>query len=312
MIDFRYHVISIVAIFLALATGIALGAGPLGEEFDHQLANQADRDREAKEELRDQLDRVERIVEFESEFTQGFAAKIAGQRLRERSVAVFALPGADEDVVDGVAKRIEAAGGTISSTVTIQDGLMDPSERQTAEGIAERVLDGVEGIPTTEGAQSYQLVGYSLARAYLTTTDAGAPMDDAAKGIAAALKEGDLVIPEGDPSRRASLAVVVAGPPSEEPEDGQSELLATMVQAMDTLSGGVVVTGPLPAASEDGYVAAVRDSDAVDSVSTVDIADRPSGQLVTVLSLAQQADGSVGQYGAADSADEAFPDLDRQ
>src|SRR5690606_24498715 len=34
VIDFRYHVISIVAIFLALATGIALGAGPLGEEFD--------------------------------------------------------------------------------------------------------------------------------------------------------------------------------------------------------------------------------------------------------------------------------------
>ena len=40
------------------ATGIALGAGPLGEEFDQQLANQADRDRQAKEELRDQVDQV--------------------------------------------------------------------------------------------------------------------------------------------------------------------------------------------------------------------------------------------------------------
>jgi hypothetical protein len=29
VIDFRYHIVSIVSIFLALAVGIVLGAGPL-------------------------------------------------------------------------------------------------------------------------------------------------------------------------------------------------------------------------------------------------------------------------------------------
>ncbi|MBN9375395.1 MAG: copper transporter, partial [Cellulomonas sp.] len=29
MVDFRYHLVSLVAVFLALACGIALGAGPL-------------------------------------------------------------------------------------------------------------------------------------------------------------------------------------------------------------------------------------------------------------------------------------------
>ncbi|NIS33816.1 MAG: copper transporter, partial [Actinobacteria bacterium] len=31
MIDFRYHLVSIIAVFFALAVGIVLGAGPLGD-----------------------------------------------------------------------------------------------------------------------------------------------------------------------------------------------------------------------------------------------------------------------------------------
>jgi Copper transport outer membrane protein, MctB len=311
VIDFRYHVISIVAIFLALATGIALGAGPLGEEFDQQLANQADRDRQAKEDLRDQLDQVEKVMDFESELNQSVAPQLTGDRLEGRSVAVFVLPGADEEAVDSVTTRVENAGGTISSTITIQDGLMDPEEQQTAEGIASRVLEGVDGVPSTEGAQSYQLVGLSLARGYLATTEAGAPVDAAAQEIDAAYGEADYVTHDGDIPRRANLAVVIAGPPSEEPQVGQGELLAILVQAMDSLSGGVVVAGPLTSAEEDGYVAAVRDSDASDSVSTVDVVDRTSGQIVTVLALAQQAEGAVGQYGADDSADAVIPEFEK-
>ena len=42
MIDFRYHIVSIVSIFLALAVGIVLGAGPLkgelGATLDREVA----------------------------------------------------------------------------------------------------------------------------------------------------------------------------------------------------------------------------------------------------------------------------------
>jgi Copper transport outer membrane protein, MctB len=311
VIDFRYHVISIVAIFLALATGIALGAGPLGEEFDQQLRNEAARDRQAKEDLRDQLTQVEKVVEFEGDFAQTVAPQITGDRLAGQTVAVFVLPGADDETVDAVSSRIEAAGGTITSTISVQDGLMDPTERQTAEGIASRVLDGVDGLPDIQGAQSYQLVGYSLARGYLATSEGGTPMDAPAQEIDAAFGAANYLTHDGDIGRRANLAVVIAGPPSEEPEVGQGELLATLVKAMDSLSGGVVVAGPLDAADEGGYVAAIRDSDAADSVSTVDVADRPSGQLVTVLALVQQGERAVGQYGAADSADAVLPELEK-
>jgi Copper transport outer membrane protein, MctB len=312
VIDFRYHVISIVAIFLALATGIALGAGPLGDEFDQQLANQADHDRELKEQYRDQLDQVEEVMNFESEFAGSIAGQITGERLGGRTVAVFVLPGADDDTVDGVTSRIEGAGATITSTITVQDSLMDPAERSFTEGIAEEVLQDVQGVQDTEGASSYQLVGYGIARGYLATAEAGTPMDAPAHGIDGGFTEADLLAHDDEISQRANLAVVIAGPPSEEPEVGQGELLATMVQAMDAMSGGVVVAGPITSAGDDGYVSAVRDADASDSVSTVDVADRPAGQITTVLALAQQGDGGVGQYGAAESADAVLPEPDRQ
>jgi Copper transport outer membrane protein, MctB len=313
VIDFRYHVISIVAIFLALATGIALGAGPLGKEFDQQLANQARQDREAKEDLRDELDQVNQVMEFEGGFAQELAPQLTENQLDGRTVAVFVLPDADEDIVDGVTSRIESAGATITASIEVQDSLLDPAERQTAEGIATEVLKGVQGLPDTEGAQSYQLVGYSLARGYLATSEEGAPVDQVAAAIDGAYGDGGAgyLAHDDEVAQRANLAVVITGPPSPDPQVGQGELLAIMMEAMDTLSGGVVVAGPLTAAGDNGYIAAVRDSDASDSVSTVDVADRPAGQVVTVLALDEQGDGSVGQYGAADSADAIMPEPEK-
>ena len=40
MIDFRYHLVSIVSIFLALAVGIVLGAGPLKEDLGNTLTRE--------------------------------------------------------------------------------------------------------------------------------------------------------------------------------------------------------------------------------------------------------------------------------
>ena len=37
MIDFRYHLVSIASIFMALAVGIVLGAGPLKEDIGNTL-----------------------------------------------------------------------------------------------------------------------------------------------------------------------------------------------------------------------------------------------------------------------------------
>ena len=42
MIDFRYHLVSLISVFLALAVGIALGAGPLKETIGDTLTGQVE------------------------------------------------------------------------------------------------------------------------------------------------------------------------------------------------------------------------------------------------------------------------------
>ena len=58
MIDFRYHLVSLISVFLALAVGIVLGAGPLRENLGDQLAGQVEQLRTEKDQLRTQSDEL--------------------------------------------------------------------------------------------------------------------------------------------------------------------------------------------------------------------------------------------------------------
>lgn len=308
MIDFRYHIISIVAIFLALATGIALGAGPLKGGIDQQLVNEADRDRQDKVDLRDELDQAGLVATFQDGFATQVAPGLLGSRLAGRSVALMLLPGADRDIAQGLVEQVEHSGGTVTGTVQVQPALLDPQNRQVAEGIASQVLDGVTGVPPTDGASSYQLVGYSLARGFLSTQLKGERLDGPAQTVVASYQELEYVSVDEPLDRRAGLTVVIAAEPSRLPETGQEELVTTLIDGLDAASGGVVLAGPSPSAQEDGYLKAVRDSDAAQDVSTVDVADTIAGQAVVVLALAEQAVGEAGQYGGVDAVDGSMPD----
>ena len=305
MIDFRYHVVSIVAIFLALASGIVLGAGPLKGAIDQQLVRAAEEDREDKELLRTQLDRAAEQDDFQNAYARATSSLLLQNRLEGRSVALVLLPGADPDIADGVAEDVASAGGSITGRVQLEPDLLDPENRQFAEGLAAQVLEKVEEVPPTEGASSYELVGYSLARWFLTAQPEGAPVDTDAQTIASSY-EG-YVTADGDVERRAGLAVVVAADPAES-KTGQPELVTTLVQALDTASGGVVVAGGAVETTDGGYLEAIRESDAAETVSTVNVAHTAAGQVVTVLALVEQAGGRAGQYGL-DAADGPMPDL---
>ena len=60
VIDFRYHLVSIVSIFLALAVGIVLGAGPLKEDIGNTLTSEVKNLRADKAALRAELDVAEK------------------------------------------------------------------------------------------------------------------------------------------------------------------------------------------------------------------------------------------------------------
>ncbi len=307
MISFRFHLVSLVAVLLALATGIALGSGPLQGSVSQRLAASQDGSPDTATSpalLRDAV----AVAGFQDGFAATAAARLVPGRLTGRAVLVVTLPEVAPRTVEAVRTQVDEAGGSVSGVLAVQPKLLDPDQRQLAEGVARQVLATVAGVPPTDDMSSYELVGTALGRAYLTRRAAGDPRDDSARTIGTSLAQAGFVTEREPVSRRAGLAIVLTGPMTSTPVVGQDQLVEQLVTAMDAVSAGVVVAGPVSAGAPGGLVAAVADSGG-SGVSTVDTVDTAAGRVVTVLALAEQATGEAGQYGTDRAADGAVPTL---
>ena len=78
MITFRYHIVSIVSVFLALAVGIALGGGPLKGEVDNTLVNQVKADRQTRSQLRAEIAGLRSGDTFNDQFATTAAPGLVG------------------------------------------------------------------------------------------------------------------------------------------------------------------------------------------------------------------------------------------
>jgi hypothetical protein len=309
VISFRYHVVSLVAVLLALAAGIVLGGGPLQRSAADEPAGGSDG--EALEAAQRRIGQLEQAVGFGDSYARATAGELVAGALRGRAVTVVTLPGADDASVENVADVIGRAGGQVTARVTVGENLLDVGNRQLVSELATQVHDTAKAaVRVPAAASGYERMSLLLAHAVTTTRGRGASVDDAGDGILAGSASADLVTTRGDIDRRGGLVVVVTGKPygSADDREGAGSILTTLVRALDARSGGVVVAGPVAAAAEDGLVAAVRDEPAAArAVSTVDVVDHTAGAVASVLALAEQRAGRSGHYGSALAADGAAP-----
>jgi hypothetical protein len=310
VIDFRYHLVSLVAVFLALASGVALGSGPLGAELSDGLLGEADKDRETIEAQRLELSAANQVADFNDAFASAVDGSVLDGLLDGTTVTVFALPDANSATVEAVIEELQVAGADVVGQVGVATALVDATNRTTAQNLATEVLRGVEGVPTVEEAGSYEVVGYAIAQGLLATELPGAPVDAKAQEIQSAFEGAEyLTYDGGDVTRRGGLAVVVAGDAKTKGGQAQGEVLAAMLDSMDSMSGGLVLAGPLETQQAPGFIAGLLNSDATSHVSTVDMVETVAGRIVTVLALAEQAGESSGHYGAGAGADQVLPKL---
>jgi copper transport outer membrane protein MctB len=312
MIDFRYHLVSLVAIFLALATGVVLGAGPLNARVDQQLAPAASTSAGATAALRGQVAELRQAQAFEARFAAGVTPTLVAGRLRGRAVTLVTLPGAAPAVVASARTTLAEAGAAVGPTVGFTAKLLDPANKQLVDALSTQLGSALskQGLPAAAG--TYDRVGAILARALVVTTAGGEPMDKLATNVVAAFRTAKLVSPGSDLTRRGSLVLMLSG--SQAGTDATSQARAaialSLVRALDAASAGVVVAGPPAAAGTGGTVSAVRgDRSASAGVSTVDAASLPGGMVSVVYALAQQASGGSGQYGAVGQTSGALPGL---
>ena len=314
MIDFRYHIVSLISVFLALAVGIILGAGPLKESIGDQLTGQVDALRADKDTLRSELDAAGTALTDAESFVAATAPSLLEGVLPDRRVAVIQTGTIDDAVYDSVEQQILASGATVSARVQVTDAWTDPDQASTRQSYATSLADYLDA-PPTEGFDT------TLAQVLVDSlTDADPANPDAFSADAvltrAILVDGELVEVLTEPQAPAD-AFVVLTPTVEGASDNRtpaqdddlaaaSAIEIKLVTAAQDGSEGVVVAGTVPV--KDDLVSVIRsDADLAASLTTVTGIERITGAVNVPLSLAARINGQVGQFGFGEGATAPAP-----
>ncbi|GLW08374.1 hypothetical protein Misp01_35040 [Microtetraspora sp. NBRC 13810] len=311
MIDFRYHLVSIVAIFLALSVGIVLGAtflqGPAIE-----LANQTvGRVSQHNEELLRQVQTLQGRETGNDGFIGGVTPQLVQGELAGERVLIVEAPGVTAGLRDAVQESLGQAGAAVTGRVAVTDRFFDPKQSGVLDQLA--LAAKPAEMSFSEGLTPYDRAAAVLAAAVVTADSAeGGRENPAASGVLDAFEKGGMITTSGDPAQRATLAVVMAPADPYEGENAESQnaALVSLAAGLDAADGGTIVAGPLSASGAGGLIAALRDSgEPSGGVSSVDTADMPVGRIVLVYALREQLAGDAGHYGlgAGASAFEPSP-----
>ena len=306
MIDFRYHIVSIVAIFFALGAGVLLGAGPLKNTGANVVQDQADRDRAALGQAREDLIQAKALDKYRDDYVQKVTSVLVAGKLKDRKVALVTMPQADGQMIDDLTNEIQQAGGQVTTRVSLSTKLFDTEQQQLVDSLMNQLV--TSDITFAQNSTTFERAGQILARA-IADTQEGKPVDDDATRIMSGLTGSKLFGVKPTPKDRASLIVFVSGKqPAESADETTYTDAVDLAQGLRNGSAGVVVAGT-PETSQDGALLTVlrSDSDATKKVSSVDVANLPSGQATVVFALLEQAEGGAGQYGGMDAKDGVAP-----
>ena len=321
MIDFRYHLVSIVAVFLALAVGIVLGStelrGAALSALDRTSSalsaklNAADAENSA----------LQQEVNGDRAFAQAAEPVLLAHLLDGQRVVVITAPGAPAGVVNGITTALGDAGATVSGQVALSARFADTSASNLSllDQLTQRVVPSgltlANGTPQQQAAQVLASALVSSGSSSSGSSGSGgsgshAGDSQAAQTILSSYSAGQFITVTGQPAQGATLAVIVT--PSSAPADGNSDpanqAIVSLAQEFGTGSEATVVAGPSSGSGQGSAISAVRSSGAANSASTVDNADQVTGQIVVVQALHQQLNGhKPGSYGTQSDANSAGP-----
>ena len=305
VIDFRYHLVSIIAVFLALTVGLVLGTTMLQDPLLNTLKSETADLRGTSEDLRAERDVADSVNTGADEMAESLSEDMLEERLYGLGVALVLVPGTDPEIAAALEARVEEAGGEVVGRVEISESFVDPTNATSIDELATQVSSDPEELSGTP----YENAGTELARALAGGTDADG--SDDAKSSLAAFDKGGIVSFSGDPAGSAD-AVLVLAPSlvvSSDPE-GASEAaivaLDELARALRDEVGPTVLAGDTSSAAEEGTLTLVRAEDP--PYSTVDVVGRPLGDIVAVLVLAAAVEGDEGAYGIGEDTRGFLPD----
>ena len=324
MIDFRYHLVSLAAVLIALSIGIVLGAGPLNDNIGSTLSGEVTKLRQEKEVLRQESNEQQQAIDGRDRFDEAVLPSIVAGRLTSHEVAVVALPEADDDTVEEIRDTLGESGAEVLDTVKVTSAWssMKSDVRRDREAAGDAALRDLgldtvtrRGAERVDEALAVSLTGRESSRG------TGASVGDSARGKSwTRLKEASLVDGPDEVPAPADLVVVVGGPvPAEQPtETGTVDRLAertaarwlALTHVFDRSSDGTVLAAAeadLGTSDASPVTMGRTRGNIAEGVSTVDVPETPMGRGAIVLALVEQVAGDHGHYGLGAEADAAVP-----
>ena len=309
MISFRYHLVSLAAVLLALAAGVVLGAGPLDGQLGGTSGSSTSQQQAKLDALNGKVTDAQARASYDDAAAAALAPAVLPGQLAGKTVVVVVTPGTDGAQVDELVKAVETAGGKVTGEVDVQPAWYAADQGTVLDSLTTQLVPKGQGVAS---GGPYVRAGAALASA-LVTNAAHPPTkpDEASVTLLTGFEEGGFIKVSGTPAVRAQLALVVSptGVAKGDTAGAANDSLLPLIAALDS-GQGAVLAGPAGSAKPGSLVAALRSSAPVRrAVSSDDVADTASGVIATVLALTQQVGGTTGQYGVGPGADAAMPPI---
>lgn len=312
MIDFRYHLVSIVAVFLALAIGIVLGSTALQGTVLDGL-------RRTSDSLSSQLNSANTALHADSQaegtdnaFLQNAEPALLKGMLAGTSLVFVTEPDAPSGVTSALQTAAKDAGATVTGTITLLPKFNDLSGGTQASlstiNSQQASFNGIALDPAAVNSETVyqQEAAQVIATGTLWKTVVPGATTPSPQSVLNAYRQGGYLTYTGAFGSRATAVIIVA--PSATPDNSLADqegevLLALAGQFADASAATLVAgsTGTVPAGS-DSPVAVLRNSGVSSQVSSVDDANTVIGQISSIWALTDQIEGGKpGSYGVSSS-----------
>jgi hypothetical protein len=308
LINFRFHLVSLVAVFLALALGVMMGATVIDRAIVNGLearistvGKRADRTRDENLALKARLDALEAYADQALPF-------VVGERLRGVPVAMLAVRGVDDGAVRRTAETLKGGGALVQGVLWLEPDLAIPDVEAEIK-LGEALRD-----PVQKGEDLQRAAIETIARRLAAGPQpaAGAPdllIDLGTAGFVSL----DGLGAEADPTQfpaAGSRMLVLDGPQGKL----KTDTVAVPIVRTLVVGGAMVALGEVFAEVEGGsgrgaVVAGVRgDSGLATRVATIDDIEHPRGRAALALALDELGRGQAGHYGEGPGASRQLPE----
>lgn len=298
MISFRQHVVTIVAIFLALALGMLAGSAFIQPRLVDQLQAQVEDQRRTMDDLRAQVGELRDRLGAERTFNDAALGHLTQGRLLGQRIAVIAQEGLDDLALSEARRALEEAGAT--PVVLVARAAMAPQD-----AVAQATLAEMLGRPGVDPAELPALAARALAERLATDVRRQPREDDLLRAL---LGEGfltptdaglsDEILAEIGGSRQVVLVLAGGGDP--EPAMLPEAFAVPLVERLAAL--GLPVAAGQPSETAVPFVELLR-REGASGLVTVDDVDESRGGAALVLGLQRLIlTGEGGDYGTGDGS----------